>query len=73
MSKEEVRKPQFDTANLLAELRGLVEIESPTTVPEAVNRMVDHVERAYRDIGGQIRAHPRARRLWRPPLFETLK
>jgi len=67
MSREEVRKPQFDTANLLAEL------ESPTTVPEAVNRVVDHVERAYRDIGGQIRANPRARRLWRPPLFETLK
>jgi glutamate carboxypeptidase len=58
MSREEVRKPQFDTANLLAELRGWVEIESPTTVPEAVNRMVDHVERAYRDVGARLERIP---------------
>ena len=37
----------FDTAAMLAEIRGWVEIESPTTDAAAVNRMVDHVEQSY--------------------------
>lgn len=51
-------KPQFDTAEMLAEIRGWVEIESPTTVPEAVNRMVDHVERAYQNTGARLERIP---------------
>jgi glutamate carboxypeptidase len=51
-------KPQFDTADMLAEIRGWVEIESPTTVPEAVNRMVDHVERAYQNTGARLERIP---------------
>ena len=51
-------KPQFDTADMLAEIRGWVEIESPTTVPEAVNRMVDHVERAYQSTGARLERIP---------------
>ena len=43
---------------MLAEIRGWVEIESPTTVPEAVNRMVDHVERAYQGIGARLERIP---------------
>jgi glutamate carboxypeptidase len=53
-----VGKPQFDTADMLAEIRGWVEIESPTTVPEAVNRMVDHVERAYQSTGARLERIP---------------
>jgi glutamate carboxypeptidase len=53
-----VGKPQFDTAGMLAEIRGWVEIESPTTVPEAVNRMVDHVERAYQNTGARLERIP---------------
>jgi glutamate carboxypeptidase len=53
-----VGKPQFDTAEMLAEIRGWVEIESPTTVPEAVNRMVDHVERAYQNTGARLERIP---------------
>jgi glutamate carboxypeptidase len=53
-----VGKPQFDTADMLAEIRGWVEIESPTTVPEAVNRMVDHVERAYQNTGARLERIP---------------
>jgi glutamate carboxypeptidase len=49
-----VGKPHFDTLSMLAEIRGWVEIESPTTVPGAVNRMVDHVERAYRGTGARL-------------------
>jgi glutamate carboxypeptidase len=49
-----VDKPQFDTAAMLAELRSWVEIESPTTVPQAVNRMVDQVERAYQGTGAEL-------------------
>jgi glutamate carboxypeptidase len=51
-------KSQFDGQGMLAELRGWIEIESPTTVPEAVNRMVDHVERAYRDTGATLERIP---------------
>ena len=43
---------------MLAEIRGWVEIESPTTVPEAVNRMVDHVERAYQSTGARLERIP---------------
>ena len=46
--------PIFDTATMLAEIRGWVEIESPTTVPAAVNRMVDHVEQSYGGTGAQL-------------------
>jgi glutamate carboxypeptidase len=53
-----VDKPQFDTASMLAEIRGWVEIESPTTVPEAVNRMVDHVERSYQGTGARLERIP---------------
>jgi glutamate carboxypeptidase len=49
-----VDKPQFDTQAMLSELRGWVEIESPTTVPQAVNRMVDQVERAYQGTGAVL-------------------
>jgi glutamate carboxypeptidase len=47
-------RAQFDTASMLAELRGWVEIESPTVDREAVNRMVDHVERAYSGTGARL-------------------
>jgi glutamate carboxypeptidase len=43
---------------MLAELKGWIEIESPTTVPEAVNRMVDHVERAYLGTGARLERIP---------------
>jgi glutamate carboxypeptidase len=39
---------------MLLEIRDWVEIESPTTVAAAVNRMVDHVERAYRGTGARL-------------------
>src|SRR5262249_58277132 len=51
---DEVAKPQFEPASMLAELRTWVEIESPTTDRAAVNRMVDHVERAYGACGAGI-------------------
>ena len=53
-----VGKPQFDTVSMLAELRGWIEIESPTTVPEAVNRMVDHVEHAYHGTHARLERIP---------------
>jgi len=43
---------------MLAELRGWIEIESPTTVPGAVNRMVAHVERAYLGTGARLERIP---------------
>ena len=46
--------PVFDTDAMLAEIRGWVEIESPTTVPAAVNRMVDHVEQSSGGTGAQL-------------------
>ena len=48
----------FDTDAMLAEIRGWVEIESPTTVPAAVNRMVDHVEQSYGGTGAQLERIP---------------
>jgi len=50
--------PIFDTDAMLAEIRGWVEIESPTTVPAAVNRMVDHVEQSYGGTGAQLERIP---------------
>jgi glutamate carboxypeptidase len=47
-------RPQFDTPSMLEEIRAWVEIESPTTAREAVNRLVDHVERGYRGAGASI-------------------
>src|SRR5678815_5699598 len=48
----------FDTDAMLAEIRAWVEIESPTTVPAAVNRMVDHVEQSYGGTGAQLERIP---------------
>jgi len=50
--------PVFDTATMLAEIRGWVEIESPTTVAAAVNRMVDHVEQSYAGTGAHLERIP---------------
>jgi glutamate carboxypeptidase len=44
----------FDAASLLDEIRSWVEIESPTTDPAAVNRMVDKVEADARAAGARI-------------------
>jgi glutamate carboxypeptidase len=44
----------FDAASLLDEIRSWVEIESPTTEPAAVNRMVDKVEADARAAGARI-------------------
>ncbi len=46
--------PVFDTAAMLAEIRGWVEIESPTLDSIAVNRMVDHVEQSYAATGARL-------------------
>ena len=58
MTGDGVDKPQFDGLSMLAELRGWIEIESPTTVPEAVNRMVDHVEHAYHGTHARLERIP---------------
>src|SRR5262245_41468454 len=58
MTGDGVDKPQFDGQSMLAELRGWIEIESPTTVPEAVNHMVDHVEHAYHGTGARLERIP---------------
>src|SRR5215831_17532922 len=58
MTGDGVDKPQFDGQSMLAELRGWIEIESPTTVPEAVNHMVDHVEHAYHGTGARLESIP---------------
>jgi glutamate carboxypeptidase len=50
--------PPFDTKSMLAGLRRWVEIESPTDVPEAVNRMMDLAEKAYREAGALIERVP---------------
>jgi glutamate carboxypeptidase len=44
----------FDATRLLDEIRSWVEIESPTTDPSAVNRMVDKVEADGRAAGTRI-------------------
>ena len=49
-----MKSGSFDTTAMLAEIQGWVEIESPTTDAAAVNRMVDHVERAYRGTGARL-------------------
>ncbi|SED57597.1 glutamate carboxypeptidase [Rhizobiales bacterium GAS188] len=48
----------FDTQSMLDGLRRWVEIESPTDVPEAVNRMMDAAEGAYRQAGARIERVP---------------
>jgi len=53
-----VAESQFDTQSMLAEIRRWVEIESPTTVAAAVNRMVDHVERGYQGTGARLERIP---------------
>ena len=42
---------RFETAPMLDRIRAWVEIESPTTDPDSVNRMVDAVEREYGGTG----------------------
>lgn len=51
-------KPVFDTAAMLSEMRTWVELESPTTAPEAVNRVVDLVERSYVGTGARLERIP---------------
>lgn len=48
----------FDARSLLDEIRGWVEIESPTTDPAAVNRMVDKVEADAKAAGTRIERIP---------------
>jgi glutamate carboxypeptidase len=50
--------PSFDVQSMLEGLRRWVEIESPTDVPEAVNRMMDAAEAAYRDAGARLERVP---------------
>ena len=51
-------KAVFDTAGMLGEIRSWVEIESPTTAPDAVNRMVDLVEHSYQGTGAELERIP---------------
>ena len=53
-----MNSPTFDTQSMLAGLGRWVEIESPTDVPEAVNRMMDTAEGAYREAGALIERVP---------------
>jgi glutamate carboxypeptidase len=50
--------PSFDVQSMLEGLRRWVEIESPTDVPEAVNRMMDAAEAAYREAGARLERVP---------------
>lgn len=50
--------PRFDTAEMLESIRSWVAIESPTIVPESVNRMMDAVEKAYEGTGALIERIP---------------
>jgi glutamate carboxypeptidase len=51
-------KPAFPTAAMLDEIRTWVEIESPTTEPTAVNRMMDKVAAAYAGTGARLERIP---------------
>jgi glutamate carboxypeptidase len=53
-----VQQPIFDTAAMLIEIRNWVEIESPTTEPTAVNRLVDLVEQSIQATGAQVERIP---------------
>lgn len=53
-----MQQPSFDTAAMLAEIQGWVEVESPTTDAAAVNRMMDLVERSYRRTGARLERIP---------------
>lgn len=53
-----MQQPSFDTAAMLAEIQGWVEVESPTTDAAAVNRMMDLVERSYRQTGARLERIP---------------
>jgi glutamate carboxypeptidase len=46
--------PAFDTAGILGGIREWVEIESPTTDRDAVNRMVDKVAAGYAGTGARV-------------------
>jgi glutamate carboxypeptidase len=51
-------KAVFDTAGMLDEIRSWVEIETPTTAPAAVNRLVDLVEHSYAGTDAQLERIP---------------
>jgi len=51
-------RPVFEAASLLDEIRRWVEIESPTTDPAAVNRMVDKVEADAKAAGARTQRTP---------------
>jgi glutamate carboxypeptidase len=53
-----MKQPSFETAAMLEEIRGWVEIESPTTDAGAVNRMMDAVAAAYRGTTARIERIP---------------
>ena len=42
------------SAELLAELRGWVEHETPTTDPAAIDRLMDRAEAGLRAVGGTV-------------------
>src|SRR5260370_23239154 len=58
MAAPESNIPPIDADELLAGIRGWVEIESPTTDAAAVNRMADRVQQDYRAIGAAVERVP---------------
>ncbi len=58
MAAVESNVPPIDADELLAGIRGWVEIESPTTDAAAVNRMADQVQQDYRAIGATVERLP---------------
>jgi glutamate carboxypeptidase len=48
----------FDTAAMLSEIRSWVEIETPTTAPDAINRLVDLVQDSYRGTEAEVERVP---------------
>jgi glutamate carboxypeptidase len=58
MSQRSANVPKVDAQEILAGIRRWVEIESPTYEGDAVNRMVDAVEREMRALGARIERTP---------------
>ncbi|MBN9062490.1 MAG: carboxypeptidase [Rhizobiales bacterium 65-9] len=52
------RETRFETTEMLDGIRRWVEIESPTTSPDGVNRMMDAVEKAYDGTGARMERIP---------------
>ena len=50
----DVNLPGYDAAQMLARIRRWVEIETPTDVAEAVNRLVNVVEAEYQGVGAKV-------------------